>query len=125
MTSLIPVLRPIVIALILSVATMSFAQASVDVARPLDAGVLHKKLLKRGLGRGVKVIEVDGSVVKGVLVSIDADSFQVTPRKSTQPTVILNTHVRELSNDGLSRGAKIGIIVGICLVALAIGSSRV
>ncbi len=124
-TSSLRVLRPIVIALILFVGSTSLAQASVDVVPPLDAVVLHKKLLKRGVGKGVKVTEVDGTVVKGVLASIDADSFQITPHKSVQPITIPNARVHELSNDGLSHGAKIAIIVGICLVALGIGSAHV
>ena len=123
MSSILCLLRPITLALTLSLTGTSFSQATVD-ASAMDTVTLHKKLTKRGIGKAVKVTQVSGEEIKGTLVSIDADSFQVKPNNAGQPTRISNTQVQKIDNVGLSRGAKIGITVGITMVALGIVGSR-
>jgi hypothetical protein len=63
--------------------TTSFANAAATDT-PIDSANLQQKLTGRGIGKGVKITEVDGTVVKGTLVSIDADSFQITRKGATQ-----------------------------------------
>ena len=98
-------------------AAQSFAAQS-SATPPMAPAKVHQKLINRTVGKGIKVTEVDGTVIKGVLVSIDADSFQITAQHATQPIAILNAQVASLSNTGLSTAAKIGIGVGIGIVAV-------
>jgi len=105
--------------------TLSFVTTSTSIAQApatvslMDATKLHQKLSARGIGKGVKVTETDGTTISGILVVIDTDSFQITPKKATQPTLIQNTQVVKLSNTGMSTGAKVGTGVVIGLVAAA------
>ena len=127
MTSITRLLRPIALTLVITITATSSSQAAVKVSTPMDTATLHQKLTTRGIGKGVKITQMDGTIVKGTLVTIDADSFQVTPKNATQPTRVLNAQVTKFSNDGLSTGAKvgIGIAIGVVLVlAIAIISSR-
>lgn len=108
MTLISPPLRTLTMVLIFAITTTSFGNAAVSAA-PIDPAILHKKLLARGTGKGVKVTQIDGTVVKGTLAVIHKDSFQVVPKNATQATVVLNSQVTKFSNDGLSTGAKIAI----------------
>ena len=123
MTAIHGALRVVCVSLIICVTTSSFGQTTAPVPTPMDATTLHQELLTRGIGKGVKVTEIDGTVVKGILMTIDPDSFQVTPKNAKQPTRILSTQVAKCSKDGLSKGAKIGIGIGIGVVALLVVSS--
>ena len=126
MTSMIPFFRPVSLALIFAVTTTSLGNAAATDA-PIDSASLQQKLVARGIGKGVKISEVDGTVVKGTLVSIDADSFQITQKGATQPTRVSNTQVHKFSNDGRSTAGKIGIGVAIgvgVLLVLGIIASR-
>ena len=123
MPTIVHLLRPIALALMLTLTATSFSQATVDTSA-MDAATLHKKLTRRGIGKAVKITQVNGDEIKGTLVSIDEDGFRVKPNNAVQPTRISNTQVHKLDNVGLSRGAKIGITVGICMVALGIIGSR-
>jgi hypothetical protein len=126
MTSLIRFFRPVSLALIFAVTTTLFGNAAATDT-PIDSADLQKKLVARGIGKGVKIAEVNGAVVKGTLVSIDADSFQITPKGATQPMRVSNTQVHKFSNDGLSTAGKIGVGVAIgfgILLVLGIIASR-
>ena len=126
MTSRIHSFRAISLALIFAITATSFGNAA-TTDTPIDSANLQQKLVARGIGKGVKVTEVDGTVVKGTLVSIDADSFQITLKGATQPTRLSNTQVHKFSNDGLSTAGKIGVGVAIglgILVVLGIIASR-
>jgi hypothetical protein len=106
-------LRLMALMLIFSLAAPSFAQTVPAMAAPMGAAKLHQKLVARGIGKGAKVIEVDGTAVNGILVTIDADSFQIAPSNALKPTLILNSQVTKFNNSGMSTGAKVGIGIGI------------
>lgn len=93
-------------------------------APPLDPATTIHKLHHHGVGKGVaKITESDGSVVKGKIVSIDADSFQLQPKHGA-PLQVAYTQVSAVNGPGLSKGAKIGIGVavgiGIFVIIVAI-----
>ena len=126
MNSITRMLRSIALILITTVTVTSLADASSHPTAPMEASALHEKLVAYSKGKRVKVTETDGTVVKGVLVSVEPDSFQITPKDKTQPITIQNTQVAKLGNDGLSTTAKVWIGVGIgVFVGLAIVGSRV
>ena len=120
-------LRLLAVALIFSLATTTFSDAA-STRVPVESSIIHQKLMARGIGKGIKVTEIDGTVVKETLVSIDDESFQVTPRMATQPTRISNSQVSRIGKDGMSTGAKIGIGIAIgataVIAALAIDFAR-
>jgi hypothetical protein len=120
MTAIARLFRPIALTLVVTVTTTSFAHAAKHVATPMDAATLHQKLTARGIGKSVRVTNVDGTETKGTLVSIGEDSFQVTPKNATQPISIPNAQVTKFANGDLSKGAKIGIGVGIAVGILLI-----
>lgn len=123
MTASMRLFRLTALTLILTFATSTICAAK-RPATPMDSAVLHQKLIDHGIGRKVKVTQIDDVVVKGVLVSIDTDSFQITPKGTTQPITFQNSQVAKFGNDGLTTAAKIWIVVAI-LGALAVLSSRV
>jgi hypothetical protein len=114
--------RPTALALVLALTATSLGETTKTV--PIEPTALHGKLVKRGIGKSVKVTQLDGTVVKGTLVSIDADSFAVTPKGATQPVHIANGQVAKFENGGISTATKWAIGIAI-FAALAIGSSRV
>jgi hypothetical protein len=70
------------------------------------------------LGSGIRVTEVNGVVVRGTLVELESDSFEVVPKQTVHPMRISNTQVARLDNAGLPKRAKqaIGILVGVVVV---------
>jgi hypothetical protein len=104
------------VALTLFFAVPAASSGSSTSTHPMDAAKLHKKLVAQGVGNPVKVTEIDGTIIKGSLVSIDADSFQVAPVNAPQPITILNTQASNIGRADMSEGAKLGIGVGIGLV---------
>ena len=97
--------------------------AAATPAAPLEAATTIHKLHHHGVGKGVKITEPDGSVIKGKIVSIDADSFQLQPKHGA-PLQLAYTQVSAVNGPGLSKGAKIGIGVaagiGIFVIIVAI-----
>ncbi len=129
MTSVIRLPRAVALVLVVTITTNSFSHAAPASSAPIDETVLHQKLMARGIGKGVKVTEIDGTVIKGTLVTIDDGSFQLTSKQATQPTRVLNSRVAKLGNDGMSTRAKVttgvvvGVVVGIAIIVIAIGVS--
>jgi hypothetical protein len=86
----------------------------------LDPVKLKQKLTARGVGKSVKVTELDGTTVSGSLTAIRDEAFDVTLKKATQPTTISYSQVSKEGNGGLSTGAKIGIGVSCVVVVAAV-----
>ena len=110
--------RLLSVILVLSIPISSLGEALSSVPAPMDATILHQKLYSRGIGSGVRVTEIDGTVVEGTLIELESDSFEVIPKKAVHPTQIPNRQVAMLDNDGLPKRAKmaIGIVVGVVVV---------
>jgi hypothetical protein len=79
------------------------------------------KVQQRGTGEKsrVNVKLVDKTVVQGYISGIDAASFQVTDDKG-KATSIPYDKVEKIGGRGLSKGAKIGIWIGVGAAAAAI-----
>ena len=69
---------------------------------------------KRGVGEKskVKMILRDRTEVKGYISQIDADSFQVTDKKSGRVTTIAYDDAVKVRKNGLSTAAKVAIGAG-------------
>ncbi len=79
---------------------------------PLDAVMAKQALMKRGIGKGVKITESDGTNVTGVLTGIHDDTFEVTPEKTFAATAIPYAKVVASHNDK-STVARVGKDVAI------------
>lgn len=114
------ILQSLAILLLATFNINALAQAaSAPGAPPGPYDKLVQKLNARGTGKGIKVIETNGTELKGVLVSLDSTGFQMTPAKATAPIHIDYAQVSKVSNTGLSTGSKVGIGVVVGLVVAA------
>ncbi len=110
--------RALSLVLVLSLTVLSTGQPLLGHVTPMNSVTLHQKLYSRGLGSSVRVTEVNGVVVRGTLVELEPDSFEIVPKQTVHPMRISNTQVARLDNTGLPKRAKqaIGIIVGVVVV---------
>jgi hypothetical protein len=118
----IGILRCTAFVLFFSIFATSIAYAT-DI--PLTSATAKQKLQKRGVGKTVKVKEADGTELRAKIVSIGVTS--VVLQVGSTPTVEVSyDKLTAVNGPGLSKGAKIGIWVGVIVfVALGIASSRV
>ena len=86
------------------------------------ASKIKAQIQKRGTGEKatVKITLRDRTEVKGYISQIDADSFQVTDKKTGKASTLTYDAVDRVRGGGLSRGTKIAIWVGVG-AAVAIG----
>lgn len=98
---------------------MVFLGERVALAAPTpDAASAKQQIAALGVGKGIKVHEADGTVLRGKIVSVKDDSFGV--QVGSAPLVeIAYEDVRAVEKRGLSTGAKIGIGFGIGVVVSA------
>jgi hypothetical protein len=77
---------------------------------------------KRGIGEKsrVKVKLRNKAEVKGYISKIEDTSFEVTDKNTRLATMIPYADVEKVHGPGLSKGAKIGIIVGAAVVVVAV-----
>ena len=70
---------------------------------------------KRGIGEKsrVKVRLRNKEEIRGYISEIEDASFNVTDRSTGQATTVAYANVERVQGVGLSKGAKIGIIVGV------------
>jgi len=82
---------------------------------------VRMKVQQRGTGEKsrVNVKLVDKSVVQGYISQIDEGSFQVTDNKGNATTIAYDK-VEKIGGRGLSKGAKIGIWIGVGAAGAAI-----
>lgn len=83
---------------------------------------IRSKVAKRGVGpkAKVKITLVDGTKLQGYVSEARADSFTVTDAKTGGSVVVEYSQVKQLKGDGLSKGAKIALVVGIAVVAFTV-----
>ena len=79
------------------------------------------QVAKRGVGKKVTVKLRNGTKLKGHITKIGADNFDLTDSKSGQVTTLAYTDVAQVKDQGgLSMIAKVGIVLGIVVGALAL-----
>jgi hypothetical protein len=87
---------------------------------PMNAGTAKQVIVTRGVGKSVKVTETDGTVVTGKIAAIEDDKFEITAKDAAAPVSIPFSQVKDVHNGGLSKGAKIGIVLAVVGAAIAI-----
>ena len=125
------ILRFLALTLVFSISLDSLASVSPPV--PIDPVVARHAIQNRGIGRGIHVTEVDGTNVRGIITAIHEDTFEVTPKGTTQSTTIPFAQLVQIRNDGHSHALSIGqkiligagvfFIVSIIIFAAAGGNS--
>jgi len=117
-------MRTLSLLLIASLAFSSAVFADQSAATPQIAKV-KVQVQKRGTGEKskVRVTLGNGTVVKGYISKVEESSFDVNPNKTGKATSISYTDVQKIQGPGLSKVAKVGIVVavGVAIVALVIG----
>jgi hypothetical protein len=83
---------------------------------------IKKQIEERGTGKKakVKITLRDKTERRGYISQINADSFQVTDEKTGKVATLSYDAVDQVKGEGLSRGAKIGIWVGVVGAGVAI-----
>jgi len=82
---------------------------------------VKKQIERRGIGVKAKVTLRDKTELKGHISRIDADSFQLTEKKSGRVTTIFFKDVERVRKPGMSAGAKIATIAGVAAGVFAAG----
>lgn len=92
-----------------------------------DAVSAKQQIEARGIGSTVKVQQTGGKAVRGTVVSIDEQGFMFQEKGKT-PEAIPFAKVASVRGPGMSRGAKIGLGLGIgaaaFVVLLVIGAAH-
>jgi hypothetical protein len=81
---------------------------------------MKAKIQARGVGQGVFVTLADNTTAKGTIVTIGEQSFALKLKKVAQPREIEYAQLTGVHNDRLTRGQKVGIVVGVVAVAIII-----
>ena len=87
---------------------------------PMSAVTAKQEIAARGVGKSVKVTETDGTVVTGKIVTIEDEKFEIRAKDAAPATSIQFSQVKDVHNAGLSKGAKIGIVLVVVGAAIAI-----
>jgi hypothetical protein len=103
------------------------------VQRPLDAAGVHSRLLKHGIGHGVRVTLTDNTEINGVLTALGEEDFSIRPAghgipRDAAPRTLAYSLVTGVHGARMSTGAKIAIGVGIgvaaCAIAIGVALAR-
>jgi hypothetical protein len=112
---------------LLLVALLVFSSAgyAAQSAGTPQVAKIKAQVQKRGAGEKSRVWVTleNGTMVKGYIGKVEESSFDVNPNKTGQATSISYTDVQKIQGPGLSKVAKVGIVVvvGVAIVALVIG----
>jgi hypothetical protein len=88
--------------------------------KPVDPAVMKAKVQARGVGRGVRATLTDQTEAKGVIVSVDEQSFTIKSKDAAQPREIQYTQVTGVHNDKMGTGTKVIIVVAVAGAAIGI-----
>ena len=83
---------------------------------------IKAQVQKHGTGEKskVRVTLGNGTSVKGSISRIEETSFEVNADKTGQAISISYTDVQKIQGPGLSKGAKIGIVVAVAVALVAV-----
>jgi Mn2+/Fe2+ NRAMP family transporter len=105
---------------------LNLSATCVGQLHPIDSTTVHDKIESRGLGKSIRVEEINGATVAGTILAVDADSFQVKPKHGGQIVLVRNDEVRKVQNGGLRTSIEVTIIVVVTFILVgAIVGTRV
>jgi hypothetical protein len=95
----------------------TFSQTIAFARKPLDGPIIREKVAAIGEGHQCRLKLVDGTQVKGMIVSIHADNLTLKTEGVQEPQRIDYAQITAVQKSGISGNAKLGIGIGV-LVAL-------
>ena len=100
-----------------------FSQTIAFAKKLPDDAVIREKVAAIGQGKQCRVKLVDGTQVKGKIVSIDTDNLTVKPEGIVELQRIDYAQISAIQKSGLSDKAKrrIGIAVGVGVTCVLLG----
>ena len=115
----------LLLALVFLIASPNIAPARTQSGAEKQGEELSKiraNVAKRGVGpkAKVKVVLLDGTKLQGYISEAQAETFTVTDAKTGGNVVVKYGQVKQVKGDGLSRGAKIALGLGIAIVAFTV-----
>lgn len=109
--------RPAAMLLVPLLLSNSFAFAA---KKPISPAAVKAKIEARGVGQGVRVTLSDQTDVKGTIVAVRDHDFALKLKKVDAPRDIEYSQVTGVHNDKLTRGQKVGIVVGVVAVFIVV-----
>lgn len=101
-----------------------FANVASATDIPLSPDTAKKQLEARGVGSMVKVKQADGKELRAKIVSIGETA--VILQVGSKPTVeVPYSRMTAVKGGGLSKGAKVAIVVGAVLIACAYPATHI
>ena len=111
------VLRSTAVLLLLSVISQSLAFAR----KPLDSVVVREKIAEIGEGQKCRVRLMDGTQVKGLIVSIHADNFTLKTKGVEEPRRIDYAQITGVHKAGRMSDAKVAVTIGAVTAGVVTG----
>jgi len=101
--------------IVLLVLTASLQSISAQSNSDNAAEKVKTDVFRRGTGEKSKVVVKmkDGTKMKGYISQTGEDSFDLTDSKTKQTTAVAYRDVAQVKKQGLSKGAKIALGIGI------------
>jgi hypothetical protein len=108
--------------LLVALLVFSSAASAAQTQVTPQAAKIKAQVQSRGTGEKskVRVTLGNGTMVKGYISQIEESSFDVNDSKTRQATSISYTDVQKLQGPGLSKGAKIGIVVAVAVAVVVV-----
>jgi hypothetical protein len=102
---------------ILLTTVLAFTPVAQALGADDDIQKIHAEVTHLGVGHKAKLTLKVGGAEKGTIQAIDDASFSLDRGPKGGVTTVSYDSVKEIHRDGLSKGAKIGIVVAVVAVA--------
>jgi hypothetical protein len=96
----------------------TFSQSMAFAKKPLDGPAIREKVAAIGEGQQCRLKLVDGTQVKGMIVSIHADNLTLKTKGVEEPRRIDYAQITAVQKSGISELAKLGMVVGVICALL-------
>jgi hypothetical protein len=87
-------------------------------AKPMDAATARDKVNQLGVGKGLKVTKAGGTTIRGEIIWIGEEGFQLKVKDEPLPVDVSFEQVTGIGSPGLPKGAKIGIAAGVAVALI-------
>ena len=102
----------------------TFSQTIAFAGKPPAVPAIREKVADIGEGHQCRLKLVDGTQVKGMIVSIHADNLTLKTKGVEEPRRIDYAQITAVQKSGIPEVAKLGIVVGvICALLLWLASA--
>ena len=114
---------------ICSIALLLFGAAALQLNAQTAGDVRTERtqryLARLGTGKRVVVTVDSGHKIKGDVLDIQDDSFEVRSKGQGQSTKIMFSDVKDIKRPGVSRAVKVGIVVTAVVIGLIVAAKSI